>query len=97
VRYRCPPATAGRVFIANSYQSVDAWVVDLSVRGAGLLVGRALEPDVCLLLELEGGGRAVPLELGARVIHCARQADGDWLVGCAFHLPLSDEDLEALL
>jgi hypothetical protein len=97
VRYQCPPATVGRVLVAEPYHTLDAWLMNLSVSGAGLLLNRALEEGACILLELEVVGRAAPLELGARVAHCNRHHDGAWVIGCTFTAKLSDDDLEALL
>jgi hypothetical protein len=97
VRYRCPPATLGRLFIANSYQSLSAWVLNLSVNGAGLLLGDPLESGTWLLLELESLARDLTLEISARIVHATRQADGNWLLGCAFANRLSDDELDAVL
>lgn len=97
VRYRCPPATHGRVFIADSYKSAGAWIMDLSVAGVGLLMDRCLEPGTRVLIEIGKSKQVAAFEFGALVAHCTRQPDGAWLVGCAFVARLSDDDLEALL
>ena len=97
VRYRCAPATRGRLFIANSYQSLQAWVVNLSVTGAGLLLNQPVEADSWVLIELESPTTSLTLEVSARVAHATRQPDGNWLLGCAFAKPLSTDELDAML
>ncbi len=97
VRYRCAPATLGRVFIAESYKSQDAWVLNLSVTGTGLLLDHAPEVGSWILIELDGATQDVPLELSAQVMHASRQHDGSYVVGCAFAQPLHADDLETLL
>jgi hypothetical protein len=81
VRYRCPPATLARLFIANSFASLTAWVQNLSQDGAGLLVGCPLEPETILTIELESPGQDLSLELQGRVVHATAQPDGNWAVG----------------
>jgi hypothetical protein len=97
VRYRCPPATLGRVFIAESYKSIEAWLLNLSVEGTGLLMNQCLDPGTWVFIELESTNQKLCLELSARVAHATRQHDGSWMLGCAFGNPLSADELEALL
>jgi hypothetical protein len=97
VRYRCAPATLGRLFIANSYQSLQAWVLNLSVTGAGLLLNHPVESDSWVLIELESPTTSLTLEVSARVAHATLQSDGSWLLGCAFARPLSNDELDAML
>jgi hypothetical protein len=97
VRYRCPPATLGRVFIANSYKSQAAWVQNLSFQGAGLLVSGVIEPDTRVTIELESNNHELSLELGARIVYAKAQADGNSLVGCSFDRALTQDELDGLL
>jgi hypothetical protein len=97
VRYHCPPATLGRLFIANTYTSLTAWVQNLSLQGAGLLVNRAMEPDTWLTIELENNTHELCLEVTACVVHAKPQADGNWVVGCRFNRSLTRDELDGLL
>jgi hypothetical protein len=97
VRYRCPLATLGRVFIAASYKNLTAWVLDLSVDGAGLQLACAPEVGTWVSIELDSSTSDLTLELAARVAHATPRPDGTWTVGCAFDNRLSEEELEAML
>jgi hypothetical protein len=74
-----------------------AWVLDLSLGGVGLLLQRPLEAGSSLLLHLHSDSRQLTFQLRARVAHASRQHDGDWVVGCEFEEPLTDDALDALL
>jgi hypothetical protein len=96
VRYKCGPATPGRVqFDGEEWQR--AWVLDLSSSGAGLLLGRQVEKGRVITVFLKSNAQKTTFELPARVCHATRQLDGDWMVGCEFEAELTDDQLDALL
>src|SRR5438128_1620384 len=98
VRYRCSRPISRRMAIAESYQSLDASVADISVAGVGLWLGRRLEGGTLLFVELESAAPdSHPVELLARVIHVTPTIGGGWLVGCEFANRLSDAELRAVL
>ena len=71
-------------------------VRNLSRTGIGLIVDRHWAPGMALSVALplpEGGTRPIT----ARVIHATAQPGGSFLVGCAFDVPLTDEEMHALL
>src|SRR5262245_42406045 len=68
IRYRCSPATLGRLFVANSYKSVPAWVLNLSTTGIGLQLDRPLEVGTVVLLEIDSPTLDLSVEVGARVV-----------------------------
>jgi len=96
-RYQCGPATAGRVVGRAGGGTRSVWVLNLSAGGAGLLCDQALEDNTLLLVQIRSAARDRCYELPARVVHCTRQINGDWMVGCEFSEKLGPDDLEALL
>lgn len=96
VRFRCERPTVGRVFIANTFRSVPARVLDISVIGVGLLLPEAVPLGTRLNVELEGRG-ATPFELLAEVVNVAPHAEGGWRCGCDLVWKISDEELQLLL
>jgi hypothetical protein len=71
-------------------------VRDISATGIGLLVSRRFEPGTILVVEMQGDPPVGERLLLARVVHTT-SAGGEWLVGCEFINPLSDDELEAFL
>ncbi|GEM_PF-3992856 len=95
VRYRCAPATTGKLYVAGAHDYQRAWIINLSRNGIGATVARPLPVGAFLVVQM-GGSRGV-VELPAQVIHATRQSQLDWLIGCELMQPLSDEALDALL
>jgi serine/threonine protein kinase len=95
VRHPCPPATAGSLLLADGAQALETRVVNLSRGGIGLLLCRPLERDTPVLLRLENRLRGLTCALAGRVVHAQEQAQGEWLVGCAFSRGLSPQELAA--
>jgi hypothetical protein len=79
------------------YERVAAKVRDISQTGIGLLVHRVLEPGTSVVIRLKSAIRRLPVELGARVVHCTPRSEGDWLLGCALDHKLLPQELHALL
>jgi PilZ domain len=96
VRFRCARPTRGRAFIAASFQSMPARVLDLSVAGVGLLVAEPLPLGTRLNVEVEGAA-ATPFELLAEVTNVTAHAAGGWRCGCDLVWKISDDELRLLL
>jgi hypothetical protein len=94
VRY-CLPAGTGALIQAAS-RSEPGWLINASVTGLGLLLGRQLEPGTPLEVQVRGAP-PVLAGLAARVVHCTPQAAGEWLVGCVLEWPLTEAALQALV
>jgi hypothetical protein len=73
-----------------------AWVLDLSLHGAGLLLTRPLTAGLEINIILISGQNQ-SFEMPARICHATQQPDGDWIVGCEFIKQLTDEELDAVL
>jgi serine/threonine protein kinase len=84
----------------NADAMKDTWpatLEDVSRTGLGLVLGRRLERNTVLTLELTTSGKDAPTLLFARVIRVQAKGFGHWFIGCRFLEPLSDEDLQAML
>ncbi len=93
VRFRCERPTVGRVFIANTFRSMSARVLDISAIGVGLLLPEAVPLGTRLNVELEGPA----FEMLAEVVNVAPQPDGGWRCGCDLVWKITDEELQLLL
>jgi PilZ domain len=96
-RYRCALASAGKVVFDATGETMTVWLSNLSITGVAIHLPRALEADEPLMIQVRVPGRAEPIRLAAKVVHCTCEVDGSWRVGCVFTAPLSDEALESLL
>jgi hypothetical protein len=107
VRYRCAPATPGRLVQPEKGEVHRAWVLNLSLGGIVLLLARSFEPGTELIVHLKSATSKTRYELPAQVMHSTQQPaqvmhstqqpGGDWLVGCEFARKLSEDELEDLL
>ncbi len=97
IRYRCTRPIPRRMALAESFTSLDTWVVDISVAGLGLLLDRPLENGTLLFVELEATPTAPPVELLAKVTRVTTVAEGEWRIGCEFVNGLSEQELHAVL
>ena len=96
VRYKCGPATAGRVQLSGM-EWHRAWVLDLSSTGVGLLLARSLDAGLEIAVHLKSALENATFQLSARVCHATQQPDGDWVVGCEFTTGLTADQLDAVL
>jgi hypothetical protein len=97
VRFRCSATTPCPFTILDQPGNQTARVRDVSIVGVGLLVRRRVMPGTPVTLMPERPGGGTPLALQARVVHATQRDGADWLVGCVFTRPLTDEELEAML
>lgn len=77
-------------------QKWTARVRDLSTHGLCLVLGRRFERGAGLAIELPGADPDSPSTLLARVMNVSSESAGQWVLGCAFVSPLSDEELQTL-
>jgi hypothetical protein len=85
-----------RTLAARDDRLTPAAVCNVSRTGIALLVGEALRPGAILIVRLEDLPEPMAAPRVAHIKHAAQQADGRWLVGCAFATPLTDDDLSGL-
>jgi hypothetical protein len=96
VHYRCLPDAARRRFIVESYETLEADVLDFTRQGLALIVKRPLAADTLVFVELASTCRRLHSELLARVVGAAKQGQHTWLLRCELAQPLSDAELVAL-
>lgn len=84
----------------DGHQVSAAWPVtirDISAGGFQLLLSRRFEPGTLLVVDVhDGQGQATRMML-ARVARVTSMARGRWILGCAFSVPLTPDDLDSLL
>jgi hypothetical protein len=97
VRYPCRALPGGQVFPLTTFDVQHALIVNVSQNGAGLILGRRIEPGTKVRLQWQNATQTIALELDARVAHATAREEGDWLIGCAFDRPLCRQELRALL
>jgi hypothetical protein len=97
IRYRCAPATVGKVIATEDHEYQRVWILDLSLRGVGIQLTRPLiaGQHVVLLMRNNDGTRL--FELSAHVMRCVAVPHGDWQLGCELTIPLTLEELDQLL
>jgi hypothetical protein len=59
-------------------------VANVAPGGLGLLLQRSFPTDTALIAEVHDDRHGVCESFLLRVVHVQPQADGSWLVGCAF-------------
>lgn len=99
-RYRCAPATFGRVHVDSpegdrEFQHV--WLTDLSRGGVGLVMLRPVPVGAGIQLSLRNPTTGQPVHLHGVVAHSTQQVSGDWLIGCQFATEISGDELDDLL
>jgi PilZ domain len=98
IRYRCAPATVGKVFSADDQEFQRACILDLSLKGIGMQLSRPLEEGRLIIITIRGNDGAKVHELTAKVMRCIAVPQGDdWYIGCELMTPLSPEEMEQLL
>jgi hypothetical protein len=85
-----------RAFITNSFRSLPARVLDLSLEGVGLLVNEPLSVGTRLSIELDSVAGA-PFEMVAEVANVTGLPDGSWRCGCELVWKITAAELQALL
>lgn len=97
IRYRCAPATLGKVLSTDDQEFQLAWIIDLSLQGIGMQASRRIEPGRLVVVAIRSNDGAKVYELAGHVMHCNPAAQGEWFIGCELVVPLSPDDLERLL
>jgi hypothetical protein len=88
----CQPSSAETATGPETSWPASVW--DVSLGGMGLLVERRFEPGSTLMLLTAVNG--LPRILQMEVVHVSAHASGQWLLGCTFARPLSEEELQAV-
>ena len=97
IRYRCAPATLGKIISTDDHEMQRAWVLDLSQKGIGMQVARPIESGRLVIIAMKSNIDAKIFELPAHIVYCNPLAHGEWHAGCELITPLTPEELEQLL
>jgi PilZ domain len=96
-RYRCPPATVGRLQLLDEGCSIICEADNLSATGIRLFSPYAVKKGGDVLIRLQVPSTNSDLTLAGSVVHCTPAIHGAWAVGCQFHHRLAADLLDALL
>jgi len=97
IRYRCAPATVGKVITPGDQVFQRVWIQDLSLQGIGMDLTRPISKGSFILISMKGNDGRRVFELSAKVMHCCALPHDQWHVGCEFITPLTPDDLDQLL
>lgn len=96
VRYRCAPATIGKILSPNQQIQI-ACIVDLSLTGIGMQVPQPIAAGNLVAVAMKSTDGKKTFDLSASVIHCNAVPHNEWYLGCRLNTPLTPEELDALL
>src|SRR5262245_20737025 len=88
VRYRCAPATQGKIARTDDQEFQRAWILDVSVNGIGLETSRQVEVGELVVVHLKSQTRSY--QLAGHVAHATQRPDGTWLIGCELVVRLAE-------
>lgn len=97
IRYRCAPATIGKVITPGDQIFQRAWIQDLSISGIGMDLTRPIAKGSFILIAIKSNDNRKTFELTAEVMHCSALPHDQWHLGCEFITHLTPEDLDQLL
>jgi hypothetical protein len=97
VRFLCNFRALCRRVEPAPVEPCSAKILNVSAAGVGLMVTRRFEVGAPLCVELPIATGDTPTAVPGRVVHAKMQRSGDWVIGCAFNQPLTEEQLRALL
>jgi hypothetical protein len=97
IRYRCAPATVGKVVAHGDQFFQRAWIQDLSISGIGMDLAKPISKGNYVLISIKSNDNRKTFELSAQVMHCSALPHDQWHLGCEFIAPLTPDDLDELL
>ena len=97
IRYRCAPATLGKVVAGEDHEFQRVWVLNLSRTGVGMQVTRPLKAGQHVDLLMKSNDGLKMYELSVCVMHCNSIPHGDWQAGCELTIALTADELDHLL
>ncbi len=97
IRYRCAPATAGKVVATDDQEFQRAWIENLSRTGVGLYLSKPVLQGSVVSVQLKAPLDNNLYELSGQVMHATLREPYGWYVGIEFLEHLSDASLDALL
>jgi PilZ domain-containing protein len=96
-RFPCDLKATYRVVRVTERTPAPARVVDISPRGVGLQVSRAIQPGTVLCVDLQSADGQSKLRIFACVVRIKEIKPGEWTLGCNFIREICDRELNGLL
>jgi hypothetical protein len=97
VRFACELEATYRIVRVTERKPAPAKVIDISPRGVGLVIDRAMEPGTVLSVDLQSKSGQSTLRMFACVVRVKQPKPGEWSLGCNFIREISDKEFKALL
>ena len=97
IRYRCAPATPGKVLAADDIEYQRAWIENLSQTGVGLYLGKPIPTGSVISVQLKAPLGNNTYELNGQVMHTTLREPYGWYIGIELFDHLSADTLDALL
>ncbi len=86
-----------KFIVKPTFRAQHATIRDLSPKGVGLVLGRLLEPQTVVAIQMRSLTSNQVWIGTARVRHVTRLESGIWLLGCNFAQSLDDNDVASLI
>ena len=86
-----------KLIVKPHFHAQRATIRDLSPKGVGLVLGRLLEPQTTVAIQMRSLTANQAWIGMARVRHVTRLENGIWLLGCNFAHCLDDNDVASLI
>ena len=97
IRYRCAPATPGKVIVSDDQEYQRAWIDNLSRGGVGLYLNKAIGDGSMVAVQMKSSLGNNIYELSGQVMYSVLKEPYGWYVGIEFLEPLTEDTLDILL
>ncbi|MBI3410930.1 MAG: PilZ domain-containing protein [Planctomycetes bacterium] len=96
-RYRCRPASFGKLCIPHTKDTLLVLVQNISRKGIGLYLPHPLKGGAHATILLRIAGERTPHRFSLRLVHCTQEVNRSWGIGCEFFEAISTDLLDNLL
>jgi hypothetical protein len=93
-RFDCPPDTIG--FLIGDLEG-DPWPIiirNISRSGLGLLIGRRIDVDRVVIVDMRAASNKYKCRIPARVVYSTGPSRGQNILGCKFLRLISEEEVK---
>jgi len=97
IRYGISLETSARLMAAVEGDTAPVRVRNISAGGISLVLGRGVDPDTMLNVELLNRPNMFLCKVQVRVTYAVEHPSGDWIIGGSFNRKLADLELRSLL
>jgi c-di-GMP-binding flagellar brake protein YcgR len=96
-RFTCDLKATYRIVRVTERTPAPAKVVDISARGVGLQIDRAIQPGTVLSVDLQSTDGVSKLRIFACVVRVKEVNSREWTLGCNFIREINDRELNGLI